>query len=57
MTMAAKEQGKGVKVLDKKSMKHTKGGIIVVCKTATGAPDMQGTELGVRKAGEKPLEY
>jgi hypothetical protein len=32
--MATKEQPKGTRPMDRKSMKHTRGGIIVVCKTA-----------------------
>lgn len=56
--MATKEQGKVSKVLDKKAMKHTKGGIIGVLKPLAGAPDAPASDLiTVRKAGEKPLEY
>jgi hypothetical protein len=60
--MATKEQPKGTRPMDRKSMKHTRGGIIVVCKTAdavAGPGDFsaQPGTLTVRKAGEKPLEY
>ena len=55
--MATKEQGKVSKVLDKKAMKKTKGGIIAVLAPATTSTDGQYSDLSVRKAGEKPLEY
>ncbi len=56
--MAKNENGKVSKVLDKKSMKQTKGGIIAVLRAeATSSPDAPISDITVRKAGEKPLEY
>ena len=60
--MATKELPKGTRQMDRKSMKHTKGGIIVVCKTADavvgpGDFNSQPGAPSVRKAGETPLEY
>ena len=52
--MAKKGKSKGVRALDRKSMKGTKGGIIAVLKTEAAAP---ADPLDMRKGGGDPTTY
>ncbi len=55
--MANKTQAKGIRNLDRKSMKSTKGGIIAVLKSAVGATEPTVTDLTCRKAGGDQQQY
>ena len=49
--MATKTQTKGIRSLDRKSMKNTKGGIIAVLRSAVATTEPPVADLTCRKAG------
>ena len=55
--MANKTQSKGIRNLDRKSMKNTKGGIIGVLKGAVPTTEPPVVDLTCRKAGGDQQEY
>jgi hypothetical protein len=55
--MASKTQTKGIRNLDRKSMKSTKGGIIAVLKGAVATTEPTATDLICRKAGGEQQQF